>query len=71
MIKIVLAEDQGMLLGAMQALINMEDDMEVVAAARNGVEALEAIRLYQSDIIIMDIEMPEKTGLDVVEEIKG
>lgn len=71
MIKIVLAEDQGMLLGAMQALINMEDDMEVVAAARNGVEALEAIRLYQPDIIIMDIEMPEKTGLDVAEEIKG
>lgn len=71
MIKIVLAEDQGMLLGAMQALINMEDDMEVVAAARNGVEALEAIRLYQPDIIIMDIEMPEKTGLDVAEGIKG
>lgn len=71
MIKIVLAEDQGMLLGAMQALINMEEDMEVVATARNGVEALEAIRFHQPDIIIMDIEMPEKTGLDVAEEIKG
>lgn len=71
MIKIVLAEDQGMLLGAMQALINMEEDMEVVATARNGVEALEAIRFHHPDIIIMDIEMPEKTGLDVAEEIKG
>lgn len=71
MIKIVLAEDQGMLLGAMQALINMEDDMEVVATARNGVEALAAITEHQPDIIIMDIEMPEKTGLDVAEEIKG
>ncbi len=71
MIKIVLAEDQGMLLGAMQALINMEDDMEVVATARNGAEALTAITEHQPDIIIMDIEMPEKTGLDVAEEIKG
>lgn len=71
MIKIVLAEDQGMLLGAMQALINMEDDMEVVATARNGVEALAAITAHQPDVIIMDIEMPEKTGLDVAEEIKG
>ncbi len=71
MIKIVLAEDQGMLLGAMQALINMEDDMEVVATARNGVEALAAITEHQPDVIIMDIEMPEKTGLDVAEEIKG
>ena len=71
MIKIELAEDQGMLLGAMQALINMEDDMEVVATARNGVEALAAITEHQPDVIIMDIEMPEKTGLDVAEEIKG
>lgn len=70
MIKIVLAEDQGMLLGAMQALINMEDDMEVVATAKNGVEALTAIQQHQPDIVIMDIEMPEKTGLDVAEEIK-
>ena len=70
MIKIVLAEDQGMLLGAMQALINMEDDMEVVATAKNGVEALKAIQQHQPDIVIMDIEMPEKTGLDVAEEIK-
>ncbi len=70
MIKIVLAEDQGMLLGAMQALINMEDDMEVVATAKNGVEALTAIQQHRPDIVIMDIEMPEKTGLDVAEEIK-
>lgn len=71
MIKIVLAEDQGMLLGAMQALINMEDDMEVVATAKNGVEALEAVETHAPDVIIMDIEMPQKTGLDVAEALKG
>ncbi len=70
MIKIVIAEDQGMLLGAMKALINMEDDMEVVAIAQNGEEALEKIAEHQPDIIIMDIEMPGKTGLDVAEQLK-
>ncbi|GEK33531.1 response regulator transcription factor [Kurthia sibirica] len=71
MIKIVIAEDQGMLLGAMKALINMEDDMSVVAIAQNGEEALEKIHEHQPDIIIMDIEMPGKTGLDVAEELKN
>ena len=70
MIKIVIAEDQGMLLGAMKALINMEDDMDVVAIAQNGEEALEKIAEHQPDIIIMDIEMPGKTGLDVAEQLK-
>lgn len=71
MIKIVIAEDQGMLLGAMKALINMEDDMEVIAIAQNGEEAITQIRQHKPDIVITDIEMPSKTGLDVAEELKG
>lgn len=70
MIKIVIAEDQGMLLGAMKALINMEDDMEVVAIAQNGEEAIAKIHEHKPDIIITDIEMPIKTGLDVAESLK-
>ncbi|WP_397540163.1 response regulator [Rummeliibacillus pycnus] len=70
MIKIVIAEDQGMLLGALKSLINMEDDMEVVGVGHNGVEALKLVDQYQPDIAIMDIEMPEKTGLDAAEELK-
>lgn len=70
MIKIVIAEDQGMLLGALKSLINMEDDMEVVGVGHNGVEALRLVDRYQPDIAIMDIEMPEKTGLDAAEELK-
>ena len=70
MIKIVIAEDQGMLLGAMNSLLNMEDDMEVIGLAQNGEEAVEQVRKLQPDICIMDIEMPVKTGLDAAEILK-
>ena len=71
MIRIVIAEDQGMLLGAMKSLLSMEDDMEVVGLAKNGEEAVELVASLQPDICIMDIEMPVKTGLDAAEELRG
>lgn len=69
MIRIVIAEDQGMLLGALRSLLSMEDDMEVVGLAKNGEEALALVEEHQPDICIMDIEMPVKTGLDAAEEL--
>lgn len=71
MIRIVIAEDQGMLLGAMKSLLSMEDDMEVVGLAKNGEEAVEMINELNPDICIMDIEMPIKTGLDAAEALRG
>lgn len=70
MIRIVIAEDQGMLLGAMKSLLSLEDDMEVVGLAKNGEEAIEQVRSLQPDVCIMDIEMPVKTGLDAAEALK-
>ena len=70
MIKIVLAEDQGMLLGAMNSLLNLEDDFEVVGMAKNGEEAVGLVKELQPDICIMDIEMPVMTGLDAAEQLK-
>lgn len=69
MIRIVIAEDQGMLLGALGALLNLEADMEVIGMARNGEEAIQLVRQHQPDICIMDIEMPVKSGLDAAEEL--
>ena len=66
-IRIVLAEDQGMLLGALGSLLSMEDDMEVVGMAKNGEEAIQLVNEQKPDICIMDIEMPVKTGLDAAE----
>ena len=71
MIRIVIAEDQGMLLGAMKSLLSMEDDMEVVGLAKNGEEAIELVESLNPDVCIMDIEMPIKTGLDAAEHLKG
>lgn len=71
MIRIVIAEDQGMLLGAMKSLLSMEEDMEVVGLAKNGEEAIEMVTELNPDICIMDIEMPIKTGLDAAEALRG
>jgi two-component system response regulator DesR len=70
-IRVVLAEDQEMVLGALAALLEMEGDIAVVAQARNGRQAVEAVRKHQPDVLITDIEMPEMTGLDAAAAIKG
>ncbi|KKE79260.1 response regulator transcription factor [Oceanobacillus caeni] len=69
MIRIVIAEDQGMMLGALGALLDLEEDMEVVGKAKNGEEALKFVKQYQPDICIMDIEMPVMSGLDAAEQL--
>ena len=70
-IRVVLAEDQEMVLGALAALLEMEGDISVVAQARNGKQALDAVRTHSPDILITDIEMPELTGLDLAAAVKG
>ena len=67
MIRIVIAEDQEMLLGVMGSLLNLEEDMKVVGQARNGEEALDTCTPLQPDVCIMDIEMPEMSGLEAAE----
>ncbi|MDW0109934.1 response regulator transcription factor [Sporosarcina aquimarina] len=71
MIRIVLAEDQGMLLGALGSLLSLEDDMEVVGQAKNGEEAVHLVKDLQPDICIMDIEMPVLTGLEAAEQLRA
>lgn len=71
MVKIIIAEDQGMLLGALGSLLDMEEDFEVVGKAANGEEAIKLVHEHNPDICIMDIEMPVKTGLTAAEELKN
>lgn len=70
MIQIVIAEDQGMLLGALGSLLDLEEDMEVVGKAKNGQEALDLVNKLAPDICIMDIEMPIMSGLDAAHQLK-
>ena len=69
-IRVVLAEDQGMVLGALAALLEIEGDISVVGQARNGKEALEAVLTHKPDVFITDIEMPHMSGLDVAAELR-
>lgn len=71
MIRIVLAEDQNLLRGALGALLDLEEDMTVVGQAENGAEALELVAAESPDVCLMDIEMPVMTGLEAAERLKG
>lgn len=66
MISIFIAEDQQMLLGALGSLLNLEDDMEVVGKGTTGQDAVDFTKKHRPDICIMDIEMPGKTGLELL-----
>jgi two-component system, NarL family, response regulator DesR len=70
-VKVIIAEDQGMLRGAMGSLLSMEDDIEVIGEASTGSEALELIRNGSPDIAILDIEMPVLNGLDVAKTLQN
>ncbi len=65
MIRIVIAEDQAMVLGALAALLEIERDLAVVGRAPNGEVALSLCRELKPDVLITDIEMPLLTGIDV------
>ncbi|TNJ61225.1 response regulator transcription factor [Paenibacillus hemerocallicola] len=71
MIRIVIAEDQRMLLGALASLLDLEDDMKVVGKASNGEDAVRLVHAHKPDICIMDIEMPGMSGLEAAEQLKG
>jgi two-component system, NarL family, response regulator DesR len=70
MIRVLVAEDQAMVLGALSTLIDIENDLEVVASARNGSEALELALRHRPDVVVTDIEMPGLTGLELAAELK-
>jgi len=70
MIRILIAEDQAMVRGALAALLGLEPDIAVVATAADGVEALALCEQHAPDIVLTDIEMPRMTGLELAAELK-
>ena len=70
MISVVIAEDQGMVLGALAALLDLETDLSVVAQAQDGAAALSLVKEHKPDVLVTDIEMPEMTGLELARAVK-
>jgi two-component system response regulator DesR len=68
-IRVLIAEDQGMVLGALAALLDIEADIEVVGTARNGHDALAMAARVDPDVVLTDIEMPRMTGLELAGEL--
>ncbi len=71
MIRILLAEDQGMMRGALAMLLGLEDDIEVVAQVGTGDEVLPAALQTKPDVALLDIEMPGRSGLDAAADLRG
>ncbi|HET7814359.1 MAG TPA: response regulator transcription factor [Candidatus Baltobacteraceae bacterium] len=71
MIRLVIAEDQALVRGALAALLRLEHDIEVVAEAKDGDEALELVRTHSPDVLVTDIEMPGRSGLDVAAALRA
>ena len=69
MIRVLIAEDQTLVLGALAALLRLEDDLEVVGTAGNGKDALALCRRLVPDIVLTDVEMPQMTGLELAAQL--
>ena len=71
MIRIVLAEDQSLLRGALISLLSLETDIEIVGNAADGEEALSLVAKVKPDVLITDIEMPGLTGIELAERVRA
>jgi two-component system response regulator DesR len=69
-IRVLLAEDQTMLRGALAALLDLEPDIAVIAQAANGRQALRLAAEHAPDVVVTDIEMPERSGLELASDLK-
>ena len=69
MIRVVIAEDQKLVLGALAALLTLEGDFEVVGQATDARSALEIVRCHAPDILVTDIEMPGLTGIELAARV--
>jgi two-component system response regulator DesR len=71
MIRIVIAEDQALVLGALAALLDLEEDLRVIGRAADGASALDLVQVLKPDVLVSDIEMPGLTGIELAARLKA
>ncbi len=69
-IKVLIADDHSLMRQGLKQILELENDIEVIAQASNGTEAVKLARELQPDVILMDINMPEVSGLQAIKELK-
>lgn len=69
-IRIVLADDHDVVRRGLQALIGIEPDMDIVGIAGNGVEAVQKVHETSPDVVLLDVQMPQKSGIEAIADIK-
>jgi DNA-binding NarL/FixJ family response regulator len=71
MIRVVLADDQALIRRAIRSLLESAGDIEVVAEASDGTEAVVAAQRHRPDVVVMDVRMPHVNGIDATRRIRG
>lgn len=69
-IKVMLADDHALMREGIKRLLEFDGSIEVISEANNGVECLENLEIHQPEVLLLDINMPEKNGIEVLKEIR-
>lgn len=70
-IKIMIVDDHSMIREGLKSLLELEGDIQVVAEAEDGVDCLEKLKICTPDVLLLDINMPRKNGLEVLQTLKS
>lgn len=71
MIRVIIADDHGIVRHGLRQVLEAESDISIVAEAQNGNEVLEVLRSSKVDVVVLDITMPGRNGLETLKEIKN
>ena len=66
---VYIAEDHQVVLRGLEALLKTEPDIEVVGSATDGLDAFEAVLIHKPDVLLLDLQLPRKSGLQIIPEI--
>ncbi len=69
-IRLILVDDHELVLKGLKSILEQEPDIDVVAEARNGVEALALLNRVEADLIVTDLKMPEMSGIELTRHVK-